>query len=271
MHTPQISTSFVIRTEIQKVAFDNGFRIDLGMDAGWLRYRSTTAPGEIWVAAASEEGPWFLAVGLASVASELVNTQPDATSEPVPHGPNQETKAFSFATLNALNETLDRTYRLSLSLPDAPLNEFLEKTRSAPRTTEAERQVIQRVGQDIFRQALMKYWNGRCPLTGINDPALLRASHIVPWSECESDAQRLDVHNGLLLSALWDAAFDAGLVSFDDQGGTLYSPTLSPSAAVQLGKEPVCPVRLTLAHKVNLARHRYKFGFSHLASTNAIK
>ena len=38
--------------------------------------------------------------------------------------------------------------------------------------------------------------------TGITDPALLRASHIVPWAEC-GDAQRLDVHNGLLLSALW--------------------------------------------------------------------
>jgi hypothetical protein len=29
----------------------------------------------------------------------------------------------------------------------------------------------------------------------------------VLWSE-RSDKQRLDVHNGLLLSALWDAAFD---------------------------------------------------------------
>ena len=37
----------------------------------------------------------------------------------------------------------------------------------------------------------------------------------MPWSEC-SDEQRLDVHNGLLLSALWDAAFDArsGLIPY---------------------------------------------------------
>src|SRR3977135_1680410 len=69
----------------------------------------------------------------------------------------------------------------------------------------------------IFRDALMDYWGGRCPLTGITEPALLRASHIVPWAECD-DAQRLDVHNGLLLSALWDAAFDAGLISFADDG-----------------------------------------------------
>jgi predicted restriction endonuclease len=49
------------------------------------------------------------------------------------------------------------------------------------------------------------------------DPALLRASHIVPWAQCQTDALRLDVPNGLLMSALWDAAFDAGLVSFDDE------------------------------------------------------
>jgi predicted restriction endonuclease len=96
--------------------------------------------------------------------------------------------------------------------------EFKIAVADLPRTTEAERLVVQRIGQDIFRARLMVYWQGRCPLTGISDPALLRASHIIPWAECESDAQRLDVHNGLLLSALWDAAFDAGLVGFDDDG-----------------------------------------------------
>jgi len=41
------------------------------------------------------------------------------------------------------------------------------------------------------------------------------------------DAQRLDVHNGLLLSALWDAAFDGGLVSFTNDGTVLASVELS--------------------------------------------
>ena len=61
------------------------------------------------------------------------------------------------------------------------------------------------------------------------DPALLRASHIVPWSDC-NDELRLDVHNGLLLSALWDAAFDPGLVSFADDGTPLFGPKLSATA-----------------------------------------
>jgi putative restriction endonuclease len=63
----------------------------------------------------------------------------------------------------------------------------------------------------------MDYWGGRSPLTGITEPVLLRASHILPWAQ-STDEQRLDVYNGLLLSALWDAAFDAGLVSFGDNG-----------------------------------------------------
>jgi HNH endonuclease len=92
---------------------------------------------------------------------------------------------------------------------------FRARTANLPQTTEAERLVIQRVGQDVFREALLDYWGGRCPLTGITEPALLRASHIRPWAGC-TDEQRLDVHNGLLLSALWDAAFDRGLISFAD-------------------------------------------------------
>jgi hypothetical protein len=38
--------------------------------------------------------------------------------------------------------------------------------------------------------------------------------------------QGLDVHNGFLLSALWDAAFDRALVTFDDDGNPQFSSAL---------------------------------------------
>jgi hypothetical protein len=156
---------------------------------------------------------------------------------------------------------LARVYKLGASLPEAPLARFRAKTAGLPQTTEAERLVIQRIGQDIFRAALMDYWGGRCPITGITDPALLRASHIVPWAEC-GDKQRLDVHNGLLLSALWDAGFDAGLVSFADNGTVLASPGLSASARAALGVESAPHLsNLRDAHRVNLAAHRARHGF----------
>ena len=122
--------------------------------------------------------------------------------------------------------------------------------------------MVQRVGQDVFRKALMEYWKGRCPLTGITDPALLRASHIVPWAECETDDLRLDVHNGLLLSALWDAAFDAGLVSLDDHGHVLQSEHLTAGATTALGEiASKRQLNITPGHRANLTRHRAKHGF----------
>ena len=108
--------------------------------------------------------------------------------------------------------------------------------------TEAERLIVQRIGQDIFRAALIEYWGGRCPLTGITELELLRASHIVPWSDC-GDEERLDVHNGLLLSALWDAAFDKGLVSFADDGPPIASPLLGGAARTALTFDAVLPIR----------------------------
>jgi predicted restriction endonuclease len=107
----------------------------------------------------------------------------------------------------------------------------------------------------------MAYWGSRCPLTGITEPALLRASHIVPWANC-TDAQRLDVHNGLLLSSVWDAAFDRGLISFADDGSVLASLQLSAPArkALDLDKRPLL-AGLRDAHRANLALHRARNGF----------
>src|SRR5262249_49401064 len=148
-----------------------------------------------------------------------------------------------------------------VSLPDAPLARFRAITATLPRSTEAERLVVQRIGQDIFRDSLMDYWGGRCPLTGIAEPALLRASHIVPWSDC-GDEQRLDVQNGLLLSALWDAAFDKGLVSFADDGGVLANPLLSGAARAALGIDQALPLpSLRDQQRANLALHRARHGF----------
>lgn len=255
MNTPECPPGFIVRTELQKASFDNGYRIDEGTDSGWLHYRSGTAPGEIWLAGAGPRGPWFLSLSLGAVAEELgLPVDSDRT-------PAYGVATFALPTLEDLHRALDHTYRLSVSLPDAPLQRFQSATAKAPRSTEAERLAIQRVGQDIFRDALLRYWNGRCPLTGITDVSLLRASHIVPWAECQSDAHRLDVHNGLLLSALWDAAFDGGLVSFDDNGRLLCGPSLTPTARDALMIQKVGQLLLTDPHRANLAQHRARHGF----------
>jgi hypothetical protein len=245
---------FILRTEAQKAAWDNGYQLERGIADGWLHYVSTTAPGSIWIAGCSRHGPWLLSLAHSGVAAEIGS----ASVSPLA-GPGVAT--FVFSTVKELHVALDRVYKLAISLPEAPLDRFKAKTVSLPRTTEAECWVIQRIGQDVFRGALMDYWGGRCPLTGITDPPLLRASHIVPWSDC-NDEQRLDVHNGLLLSALWDAAFDQGLVSFSDDGTPLIGPKLSEAAGKTLGVDAASPLRgLRDAHRANLAAHRSRHGF----------
>lgn len=238
--------SFVVREECQKAAWQNGFRRVLEEEEGWAAFGSTTAHGTVHLGARGPQGPWFLALDHPGIIQEL-NFPAAAVS-----GPGRT--RFAFDTLGALYAALHRVYELGVSLPDAPLREFERRIADLPRTTEAERVVVQRIGQDVFRDRLMDYWQGRCPLTGISDTALLRASHIIPWADCKSDAERLDVHNGLLLSALWDAAFDRALVTFDDNGAPEFSPGLSVQARGELRWSS--PILLTDEHRRRLARHR---------------
>ena len=57
--------------------------------------------------------------------------------------------------VTALHAALDRVYKLAVSLPDAPLARFRAQTAGLPQTTEAERLVVQHIGQEIFRAAPM--------------------------------------------------------------------------------------------------------------------
>ena len=248
---PENPPGFIVLIEAQKAAAAHGFRLERGADGPWLRYASTTVPGEMWLAGYPPTGPWWLAVSHPGVAAELGS----AAAMPGPGAAR-----FSYAALPALYAALDRAYRLARSLPTLPLAAFQQQAAGLPCTTEAERLAVQRIGQGVFRHALLDYWGGRCPLTGITDRALLRASHIVPWAACRDDAQRLDVHNGLLLSALWDAAFDAGLASFADDGTPLLAPGLSAAAAAALGAAGTALRGLSSGHRANLRDHRAQHG-----------
>lgn len=62
------------------------------------------------------------------------------------------------------------------------------------------------------------------------------------------------MHNGLLLSALWDAAFDRGLMTFDDDGHPQFSTKLSDTARTELRWR--APVPLTDKYRARLSWHR---------------
>ena len=238
--------SFVVSEECRKAAWQNGYRRPLGEASGWVHYGSTTAKGTIRLGASGAGGPWFLAIDHAGIVEELGDPRTDVGGPGIAR--------YAFATLAELYISLSKVYSLGLTLPDRPLDDFRGAVKGLPNTTEAERLVVQRIGQQIFRERLMTYWSGRCPLTGITDPALLRASHIIPWKSCPNDAERLAIHNGLLLSALWDAAFDRGLTTFDDDGRPVFSHTLSELARSDLRWSH--PIPVTRRHQERLAFHR---------------
>ena len=135
----------------------------------------------------------------------------------------------------ALYAMIQRAGRVAHLLAGAAATHFAVETQGIPATTDVERLVIQRVGQNIFRQSLIDYWQGCCAVTGLGVQPLLRASHIKPWAQCQSDAERLDVFNGLLLAPHLDALFDGGWISFDEDAGLLVSPDLPSDQQALLG------------------------------------
>lgn len=72
-----------------------------------------------------------------------------------------------------------------------------------------------RIRQQRFRRTVLDYWGRKCVITGAAN--MLTAAHIKPWAKA-SDVERLDVFNGLVLSPVYDRAFDLGLITFGDDG-----------------------------------------------------
>jgi putative restriction endonuclease len=82
-----------------------------------------------------------------------------------------------------------------------------------------------RRGQGIFRTNV-RLIEHRCRLTGVDNIKHLRASHIKPW-KASSDSEKIDGHNGLLLSPHIDHLFDRGFITFRNSGDLLISKELS--------------------------------------------
>lgn len=155
-----------------------------------------------------------------------------------------------------LYDALRRAAAHARTLPNRVADEFRRETDAMPRTTEAERLVIQRVGQNLFRASLMDYWQVRCCVTGLAMPDLLRASHIKPWALCENDDERLDVFNGLLLAPHLDALFDVGLMTVDFDGAVRISRALGADDFRLLGlADPMMVAGLHDRHRQYLAFH----------------
>jgi hypothetical protein len=118
-----------------------------------------------------------------------------------------------------------------------------------------------RIGQGGYRRRMLQVWDGRCALTGIDVPEVLVASHAKSWAD-SSNEERLDEYNGLLLAGTMDRLFDAGLISFADDGRLLIGTGLNDSQLRSMG----CPESMRLRtiderHRPYLKDHRLRHGY----------
>ncbi|HLT19004.1 MAG TPA: HNH endonuclease [Thermomicrobiales bacterium] len=234
---------------VRKAVGDAGFDLRLGADNEWVRFGVSGSEHVVWLLP-SGAGAAF-AVAARPLLQEFT---PLAWAEvPLPPGAVGAVRCRSaqdlYLALRRLRVLLDQ-------LPPAPQQRFAQRLAAVART-EAEALVRQRVGQDLFREMLMEYWGGRCALTGLDVPELLRASHAKPWKDC-NDRERLDVYNGLLLAVHLDVLFDRGFLTFDEGGSAVFSAQLSDHARrLLLGEDlQTGAVRLVAGHQPYMAYHR---------------
>ena len=265
-----VGLSPVVATLLEKTALDTGFDRELPREGEWLRYVSSHTSMTLGLTALGEN--LFLAAFSHRNVLTALSDVGTLFSNPLP---TDAVGARAVASLDALHQLVRRAFALSRTLPDELLNRFEAATAKLPRATEAERLVVQRVGQDVFRVGLLDYWEGRCAITGLAVPELLRASHIKPWTDCDTDSERLDIFNGLLLAPHLDAVFDRGFITVEADGAVVVSPQLSSEARRTLGlASPLRVLALAERHRVFLAWHRsklFKETMTHLGATAAIK
>lgn len=242
----------IIVSRLEKAATDNGFDQEVEHEGDWLLFTSTQCPLRVWLGTSGDAV--FLAAFSQQNVVRALSEYGTPMAAPMPKG---ALVGREVPDVPALHRLLRRAFQLSKALPNELLHTFEKQVAALPKITEAERLVVQRVGQHLFREGLLNLWEGRCAVTGLAVPSLLRASHIKPWADCETDAERLDVYNGILLAPHIDAAFDRGFITVADDGAIVVADTLDANARATLGlDQPLCVYGLADGHRTYLPWHR---------------
>jgi len=156
-------------------------------------------------------------------------------------GISDELGELLLGLLSRTNEqTVDGLYDIQTTLANEA--EQQEITNAPILQAEKTQLIKARIGQGIYRDRLLKIEH-QCRITGVTDTKFLIASHIKPW-RLSDNLEKLDGHNGLLLSPHVDALFDKGWMSFKDNGEVIW-------AAAKITDPTVAYWRLTQTHGGN--------------------
>jgi hypothetical protein len=191
------------------------------------------------------------AVPLSSFVSEFVPLLPDIYS-PI-NRKNTGNQGYLFSLPADAGRLVSERIGSVASVEEA-VEQVIERT--VPDETEREALVKSRIGQGRWRRDMLRYWSGKCAVTGLAIEPLLRASHIKPWKDSDN-RERLDVFNGLLLGAAYDAAFDAGFITFETDGQIKISEMLGYEQRQAAGLDAAATLRsITQQHQEYLDYHR---------------
>lgn len=142
---------------------------------------------------------------------------------------NSDWERYGVDSEESLQTLLDKSGEIETA--DSPLQNKAQKQNAIkmPATipsgpTEVMMTAKARIGQQFFRQSVLASYNIRCCITGNPIPELLVASHILPWGKYPE--HRLNPRNGLCLAQTQDAAFDKGLITFDEDYRLILGPYL---------------------------------------------
>lgn len=174
-------------------------------------------------------------------------------------------KSVYLPVWNEYAQDKERLFRDAAEIKAKLQNKTIEETlRIEPKEFvghERETVIKQRVDQSAFRMMILNNYNETCAITGINDSRLLIASHIIPWSEREDT--RLNPENGICLSALYDKAFDQGLITIrPDDFTVMVSQSLKDKLTIAVyqehfGKIADKKILLPEEHKPNIEFLQY--------------
>lgn len=115
------------------------------------------------------------------------------------------------------NELAYVSAKLSSKWKKKPLENLYDiNENELPKDGKEREQIVKaRVNQSFFRTTVLTSYDYTCCITGLKNPYLLIAGHIVPWSEDKKN--RLNPRNGLCLNALHDRAFESGLITITSE------------------------------------------------------
>lgn len=156
--------------------------------------------------------------------------------------------------------------RIKAEMLHQSIEETLHLTKRDLEGKERMAVIRQRVNQSAFRSMVLYNYEERCAITGINIPELLVAGHIIPWAD-STPQQKLNPENGICLSALYDKAFDKGLITIspDDYTVQLSSALREYEAQEYYDRHFGCisgkQITMPIEHKPNrdfLAYHKDK-------------